>query len=85
MKRYLVIWALDALDQLALIWIAGPDRDAITQAQDHIDAILTNDPRGLGEETSEGLWKLIVAPLVALYEIDDGGGIVRVTGVGRMT
>lgn len=84
MHRYLVIWSIDALDQLALMWIAGPDRDAITAAQGHIDLHLAHDPRNAGEEASEGLWKLAVGPVVALYEIDDPGGIVRVTGVGRL-
>jgi hypothetical protein len=84
MTRYLVIWAIDALDQLTLMWIDGPDRDAITHAQDHIDGHLTVDPRKLGQPLSEGLWKIAVHPLVALYEIDDAGGVVRITGVGRL-
>jgi hypothetical protein len=66
------------------MWIDGPDRDAISRAQDHIDAHLAADPRKLGQPASEGLWRIAVHPLVALYEIDDAGGVVRITGVGHL-
>ena len=68
---------------LTELWLAGPDRDAVTAAQHHIDSILAQNPfRGIVER--EGLRRLVVPPLSVVFEIEPEEKIVRITGVARM-
>jgi hypothetical protein len=81
MTAWHVDWTAETKGQLASAWLIAPNRKAVTVAADHIDQLLAADPRDPGQEVAEGLWKLIVPPLVAYYEIDDASRTVKVTGV----
>jgi mRNA-degrading endonuclease RelE of RelBE toxin-antitoxin system len=70
----------EAENQLAMYWLFGTDRLAITAAQRRIDQYLCRDPRNPGHEFREGMWRLEVSPVVVLYEIDDSRRLVTVTG-----
>ncbi|GEM_PF-1736006 len=85
MHPWKVKWAADAQEQLADLWLRSADRGLLTIASDHLDQILARDPRDPGKEASEGLWKIIVSPLVALFEIDDQNHVVIVTALGLIT
>jgi plasmid stabilization system protein ParE len=46
--RYTVIWSPFAQDQLADLWLAAADRDALTRAAHDIDRTLRDDPDAKG-------------------------------------
>jgi hypothetical protein len=82
---YTVDWVPDAQDELADLWIVGPDRAAITRAQNEIDRRLASNPRGAGAtEVAEGLWRMTVAPLTVYYAVDDAQRLVEVSKVVRI-
>jgi hypothetical protein len=60
-----------ATEDLAAVWLASSQRVAVNSATDTMERLLTGDPRGAGEQLSEGLWAISCPPLRALYEIDD--------------
>jgi hypothetical protein len=43
MTRYTVVWPKGTEDEMAELWIAAPDRDAIAAAADSIDVQLSED------------------------------------------
>jgi hypothetical protein len=79
-----VDWDPAATGQLTDIWMKAHDRPAVTSASNEIDRLLQSDPVGNGQLVSEGLYRVIVPPLVAYYEVDVPGRTVNVTGVGRI-
>lgn len=81
MLPWTVDWTPDAKEQLAAHWLIAADRKAVTVAADHIDQTLTHDPQESGVALPEDLWKLVVPPLIAYYEIDHAKRTVEVTGV----
>jgi plasmid stabilization system protein ParE len=66
--RYTVIWTRIALDQLADIWTAAPDRQSVTDAADRIDQALRLNPDQQGEELN-GMRVLFDWPLVVLFRV----------------
>lgn len=81
MQSWKVDWTTDAKQQLAAHWISAPDRNAVTIAADHIDQLLASDPRDLGQALPEELWKIVVQPLIAYFELHPATQTVEVTGV----
>ena len=79
MNTYRVDWIPHARTLLAAAWLIASNRNAVTRAQDAVDKALASDPRGLGKELSEGLWRIARYPLVAYYEIDDTTNTATVT------
>jgi hypothetical protein len=84
MTRRTVIWIPSAEDQLAEIWLAANDREAISGAADTIDAVLKSNAEVLGHEVAEGLKGLDCEPLRVLFEIADNDSVVRVVTVKRV-
>ena len=82
MSRYTVEWTQDAEDALADIWRQAADRAAVTAAEAAIYRLLEKDPLANGAEVSEGLRRIIVEPLVALYTVDASRRVVEVEQVG---
>jgi hypothetical protein len=66
---FIVQWEPEAEQELARLWLAAADRDAMTQATHRIDHRLARDPEKEGEELSEGLYLLLEGPLAAFFEI----------------
>jgi plasmid stabilization system protein ParE len=82
MSRYTVEWTQDAEDALADIWMQAADRAAVTAAEAAIHRLLEKDPVANGAEVSEGLRRIIIEPLVALYTVDASRRVVEVEQVG---
>lgn len=80
-----VEWQEDALDRLADIYVAAApaDRDEIGRCVEHINARLASDPGGLGESRSPGRRVWFTPPLVVVFDLPVGGGVV-VTHVARL-
>jgi hypothetical protein len=85
MTRFLVEWNSAAENALAQIWMDATDPKAVTDAQDAIDRKLASNPVGDGEHVREGLYRIIVSPLVAYYSVDDAARKVEVEGVGTIS
>ena len=83
MIRYTVVWVEDAQDELAELWTAATDRDAVTTATHAIDKELAEDPENKGVELSEGLRALYQFPLRVLFLVRDEDRIVDVLRVKR--
>jgi hypothetical protein len=81
MIRFKVEWPDDVDDQLAAIWIAAPDRAAVTRAQLAIEYELSFDAPQKGVPVAEGLRKLIVPPRPAYFEVDEQKAVVTVTAL----
>jgi hypothetical protein len=81
--NFAVSWDNAAEDDLAAIWMTGPDFLAVTRASAMVDQLLALDPLGFGEYLSEGLWRLRVPPLIVHYTIDLNQWHVEVTHCAR--
>ncbi len=79
--NYTVDWPPHVLADLTDIWLAAPDRAAVTAAQARADRLLQSDPHRNGRHLAEGLYRTVVAPLILTYTIDDVGRIVVVQSV----
>ena len=84
MTRYTVVWLERSQNQLARIWVDGPDRKAITAAANKIDSELAYDPETKGTEETEDLRRLRVPPLTVLFEVQMEDRIVEVGSVKRI-
>jgi hypothetical protein len=86
--RYTVTYTSDALNALARLWMAAPDRNAVTQAGDHLDRILREDASLKGYNAGRGYRQMIVAPLIAEFDIDEDDRRVTIWSirhVGELT
>lgn len=84
MSRYTVTWLSSASDRLTDIWMEASDRSAVSSAADRIDQLLAADPLAQGEEVHEGLRRLTVAPLQALYDVREQDRVVEVGRIKRV-
>ena len=69
--KYTVIWKPSALQRLASIWLAAPDKDAVNRAVSQIDGHLQQDA-GVGEEYIGDTLLIVAPPLVVAYEVNRG-------------
>jgi len=81
MNGFGVDWSQDTEDDLATIWLTASDPGAVTQAQAEIDRLLSRNPLGNGQHISEGLYRLVLPPLIVTYTIDQGNRQVEVVSV----
>ena len=81
--KHEVRWTDEADQQLAAIWMAATDRNAITTAANQIESTLKRDPLTAGESRTEGDRILFDAPLVVYYRLDSKSGDVWVVSVNR--
>lgn len=79
--KYTVVYVPSAEDQLAEIWMAATDREAVTVASDRIDRTLADDPVDAGESRPDGYRVLIELPLVVYFHILEADRMVRVLRV----
>lgn len=70
---YSVVWTTKAEQQLAAVWLAAPDRDAVTLAISFIEAELRINPIAVGESRGVGVERVVFArPIgVGFYVIVD--------------
>ncbi len=81
MTRYTVVWHASAQDELAALWTAAPDRNAITKAAHLVDVELSQDAATKGVEIAEGLRALVSPPLRILFSVDEEDRLVEVVRV----
>jgi hypothetical protein len=81
--KYTVVWLHEAEDELALLWLAASDRNAITAAQAKIDKELAREPEVVGAHVAEGLYQVHIGPLKASFEIEESDRVVRVVAVRK--
>jgi hypothetical protein len=81
---YTVAWKPIAEQRLTNLWIAGPDRQSITNAANRIDQLLRRDPDQQGESRDAKRRILFVPPLAVLYRVEEGDRIVHVLDVWRV-
>jgi plasmid stabilization system protein ParE len=81
MSRYTVTWLKDVEGDLARIWVAASDRQAVARAADAADAELAVDAERKGTALSEGLRSLYVPPLHVLFTVRQGDRLVEVVRV----
>ncbi len=79
--RYTVVWRPIAESRLAELWIESPDRQAIADAADYLDAMLRRDPHSIGESRAANTRVAFQGPLGLLYEIHDDDRTVAVLNV----
>jgi hypothetical protein len=84
MSNFGLTWTPNSDDQLANIWIVAPDRPAVTAAAYQIERRLCADPVNAGYELAEGLYRIDVAPLAALYQINEALKEVEIESVFRL-
>ena len=81
MNPFDVEWPPPILSDLADIWTKATNRQAVTDASDAIDDLLSRDPINNGVHISEGLYRLVAPPLVVCYEVDAARRRVKVSRV----
>jgi plasmid stabilization system protein ParE len=79
--EYTVIWVPSAEGQLAELWMAARDREAVTLASDRIDRTLCDAPLDAGESRPDGYRILIDLPLVVYFQVIPDDRLVRVLRV----
>ena len=79
--RYTVVWHPDAEAELLRIWLSVPDRQAVTDAANAIDAELSFDAHRAGESRPNGRRILTHLPLVVVFEAFPVDRVVRVLSV----
>lgn len=81
--KYTVTWTPSAEQDLAALWNAAPDRQAVADAADEIDTSLARDPFGQSESRGGQTRFLFAPPLAVLYDVDQAARSVRVWAVWR--
>lgn len=81
--KFTVIWKPEAERRLTRLWLAAPDRKAITDAANRIDQLLENNPQERGESRDGGRRILLEAPLGVFFRVDSQSHQVWVIGVWR--
>ena len=70
MTRYTVTWMPDVQRELTQLWLDAENRNAVTAASNEIDRLLAVDADSVGNDESEGLRRLVVHPLSALFSVE---------------
>jgi hypothetical protein len=82
--KYTVVWKPAAEQELAALWNAATDRNALTAAAHQIDQILKVKPEEAGESRPAGTRILVVPPLVVRYKVELGDCLVSVAAIWRL-
>ncbi|MFM8380023.1 MAG: hypothetical protein ACKOB1_11950 [Planctomycetia bacterium] len=80
MTTYTVVWHEKVLDELAEIWIASEQQQAVTESVKSIDRILRSDPSIKGVDFY-GDRLLVVLPLAVVYVVKDQDRVVEILAV----
>lgn len=83
--NYTVTWTPKAEQDLAAIWMAAKNRDAVTIASHTIDQLLAQTPATVGSPRFDTVRSLVVPPLGVDYEIVDADRLVYVLSVWDVT
>ena len=88
--NFAVVWMPDAQNELATIWLAATDRNAVTRASHTIDLLLGTAPHTVGTVLFDTLREYMEPPLGVEFEVIDADRRVFVltcwdTSSGRPT
>ena len=81
--KYNVIWRPATERHLARLWSAATDKDAISQAVNTIDSLLSREPSAAGESRSGDTRILVVEPLIVYFDVIEANCTVAVWAVWR--
>ena len=81
--KWTVVWLKGAESDLAAIWNAGPDRQAVADASNSIDSLLQRDPENLGESRLGDDRVVVVDPLLVQFHVSNDDCLVSVFDVRR--
>lgn len=76
--NYTVLWLPGAENELAAVWMASADREAVTTASAELDRRLTEDPETEGESRGGNKRITFEKPLAIYFDVDAAGKLVRV-------
>jgi plasmid stabilization system protein ParE len=82
--KFTVVWTSAAEQDLAAIWMAASDPDAVSQASNTIDFLLVRDPESRGEPSFDTVRILTIPPLGVDFEVQEPDRIVLVLSVWRV-
>jgi hypothetical protein len=83
--NYSVLWTDNALDELAAIWTAASDRNAVTTASHRLELDLTREPYSRGIRRNSSVNRTATdLPLGVDYEIIEDDKRVRILRVWAM-
>jgi hypothetical protein len=83
--KYDVVWGPRAEAMLAAIWVAAPNRAAVTSAAARIDKRLAIDPLHLGESRTSSVHRYAFHPPLGIeFEVVEDDKRVIVQGVFRV-
>jgi plasmid stabilization system protein ParE len=81
--KYTVTWRKSAENDLAEIWLAAHDRQAVTDAANLIDTSLRRNPLVCGESRLGNTRVMFVPPLVVYFDVYELDRRVLVRAVWR--
>jgi len=76
--RFTVLWTATAEQDLAAVWLAANNRQAVTSAATTIDDLLTSDPEVRGEPRFDTVRSLSIPPLGIDFEVIEADRVVWV-------
>lgn len=81
--KYTVVWPAEVEQKLTQMWLAGRDRQAISEATDRIEQVLGSDPINVGESRAGNFRILVEDPLAVIYSVSPKDCLVNVVEVSR--
>jgi hypothetical protein len=78
---FTVVWAEPAQQQLATVWLASPDRNAVARASHEIDLTLREDPDAVGRRRFDSVRQFLRPPLGVDFEVNENDRLVTVLAV----
>lgn len=81
--KFTVVWRPSAEQELARLWNTATNRAEVVAAADKIDAALAREPLSFGESRGGATRLVLVAPLAALYDVDEPNRLVTVWNLWR--
>lgn len=66
MTTYAVVWTPQAEDELAAIWVAAADRQAVTDATHRLEQQLAQNPLGTGESRDSSVHRVKMVPPIGI-------------------
>ena len=79
--KYTVIWQPDAANELARLWLDSTDRQAVADAANEIDRLLSENPYDEKYEVVWGEGAIAVLPLGVDFEVSGHDMKVTVSGI----
>jgi len=79
--KWTVIYRPSAQDELANIWLNAADPQAVADAADEIDRVLSRDPLNSGESRGGSTRMIVERPLTVLFDVNPDDVLVTVFAV----